>query len=291
MKKIGLYVSFLAIAAFFASCDLNQTPVFNNADRFVAFDAERYSVTEDTGTVKIPVHFTSLGEKTTAVSFELFDGTAVAGRDYQLSGGTAVLNFYGFNPVQYISIDILPHDGVFTGDRTFGIALKSAANGANLGGMDTAYVTILDLDHPLAAILGTYSAVGTSYFYGKQSWTVTIAKDPGGDVTKVWITNLVPGGSSPDTPVYGVVNADKNKIEIPVGQTIATSASVPVTLEGFDNPDVDIADLLPSGSKLTMSLTSQSPATFDMDMPFGSYIAAVDDWYNVILNDVTFTKQ
>ena len=295
MKKITLYLSYLVTAALFASCNLNENPVFDDANRFVAFETEAISVVEDTvpvTTIEIPVRFTSLGSNTTTVSYELFDGTAVAGRDYQLSGGASVLNFDGSNPVQNISIDILNHVGTFTGDLTFGIAIQSATNGANLGGMDTLYVTINDSDHPLASLLGTYTAAGTSYFYGVQTWTVTIAKDADGDVTKVWITNFVTGGSSASTPIYGVVNEDKTKIEIPVGQTIATSTSyTSIVLDGFDDPDIDIADILPSSAKLTMSLTSPSSVIFDIDLPFGSHILDVDLWYNILLSDVTFTKQ
>ena len=92
--------------------------------------------------------------------------------------------------------------------------------------------------------------------------------------------------------MYGVVNEEETKIEIPVGQTIATSSSYEsIVLEGFDDPDVNAANLLPSGSKLTMELTSSSPVTFIMDLPFGSHIIDVDNWYSIVLANATFTKK
>jgi len=291
MKKIVSYLSLMAIVAFLASCDLNQTPVFNDSDRFVAFDAASYSALETAGALKIPVRLTSLGSSATAVSFALFDGTAVSGRDYQLSGGASVLNFDGSDPVQYINVNILGHVGVFTGDRKFGISISSATNGVNIGGMDTTYVTILDTDHPLAALLGNYTVFGPNYFSGRpDTWTVTLEKDPGGDVTKVWISNFVVSGTN--QKIYGVVNADKNKIDIPVGQTIATSTSYnSIVLEGFDDPNVDNADLLPAGSKLTMNLVQSSPVKFVISLPFGSHIVDVDSWYSIVKAGATFTKQ
>jgi len=291
MKKIALYLSCLVVVAYFVACNLNESPKFDDADAFVAFGSASYSVSEDSSSFKIPVRLTSLGKKTSAVTFQVFDVSAVAGKDYQLSGGASVINFDGSDPVQYINLDIIGHPGVFTGDLKFGIALSGASNGINLGSNDTTYVTILDLDHPLAAILGDYTAVGTSYFNGTQSWAVTLAKDPGNDVTKVWITNLVAGGSSASTPLYGIVNADKTEIKIPVGQTVATSTSYPsIIFEGFYGPDGD--EDIPTGGSVTCIIGKGTIAIQD---EFGSdvYDAAgvSQGWYNIFHADVVLTKK
>jgi len=291
MKKITIYISFLAgIVLFFSACELNEAPEFDDANAYVAFDNENMSVAEDTGTVSIPVRLTSLKGLTSTVSFDFIDSTAVKGRDYNLKGGASVLNFDGSEAVQNIQVDIINNSGVFTGDLKFGIRITSSGD-VNAGSIDTMWVTILDLDHPLAAILGTYSVYGPNYFSGKPDvWDVTIEKDPDGDVSKVWISNLVVSGTN--QKVYGVVNEEETKIEIPVGQTIATSSSYEsIVLEGFDDPDVNAANLLPSGSKLTMELTSSSPVTFIMDLPFGSHIIDVDNWYSIVLANATFTKK
>jgi hypothetical protein len=290
MNKIILYLTILASVALFGACNLNETPEFNDADAFVAFDGTRFSAEETSGVLKVPVRLTSLGKMSTTVTYEVIDSTAIAGRDYALSGGATVLNFDGKDPVQHIEIDILPHEGVFTGDRVFGIALKSAGE-LNLGGNDTVYVTILDLDHPLSAILGDYTVYGPNYFSGRDaSWTVKLEKDDAGDITKVWISNLVIAGTS--KKVYGIVSEDMKKIEIPVKQTIATSSSyTSIVLEGFDGPDIDTAGLLPDGSKLTMNLTQESPIVYTMDLPFGSHIVDVDSWYSIVTAGATFTKK
>ncbi len=291
MKKITIYISVLAsIVLFFSACELNDAPEFDDANAYVAFDEENLSIAEDTGTVNIPVRLTSLEGLASSVSFDFIDSTAVKGRDYNLKGGASVLNFDGSEAVQNIQVDIINNSGVFTGDLKFGIRITSSGS-VNAGGIDTMWVTILDLDHPLASILGTYTVNGPNYFSGYPgTWDVTIEKDPEGDVSKVWIDNLVVSGTN--QKVYGVVNDEKTKIEIPVGQTIVTSNSYEsIVLEGFDSPDVNAANLLPTGSKLTMELTSSSPVTFVMDLPFGSHIIDVNSWYSIVLANATFTKK
>lgn len=292
MKKISLYLSILVSLAFFTACDqLNETPVFDDANAFVAFAAESMSVKEDADSLLVPVRLTSLSEKSATVTYELVDGTAKKGIDFDvLESGASILAFDGKNPVMNIKLDILPHIGTFTGDRKFSVIIKTA-NGVNIGSIDTTVITINDIDHPLALFLGDYTVYGPNYFSGRDdSWPVTLEKDPDGDVSKVWISNLVIAGTS--LKVYGIVNDEKNKIEIPVGQKIATSSSyTSIVLAGFDDIDVDKAGLLPEGSKITMNLTSETPLVFTMDLPFGSHIEDIDNWYSIVTAGATFTKK
>lgn len=290
MKNKILYIIVLASIALLGACNLNEYPVFDDNDAFVAFDENRLLAEETKGVLKIPVRLTSLNEINTTVTYELIDSTAISGRDYELSGGASVLNFDGSDPVQYIEIDILPHEGVFTGDLVFGVTLNNAGN-VNLGGNDTIYVTILDLDHPLSAILGSYTALGTSYFDGTQSWQVTLEKDPAGDVNKVWITNLVAGGSSASTPLYGLVNEDMTELKIPVGQTVAVSTSYPsILFEGFYGPDGETN--IPDGGSVTGLIEEGEISIQD---EFGSHVyddsSASAGWYNIFQADVVLTKK
>lgn len=291
MKKIKLYLSILISLAFFSACDqLNDYPEFDDANAFVAFTSERISVKEDADSVLVPIRFTSLAKLSTTVTYEVIDGTALKGVDYEVAAGANILSFDGSNPVMKIRLDILPQIGKFTGDKSFKVIIKSAT-GVGVGSNDTTTITINDLDHPLSAILGDYNVYGPNYFSGRaDNWNVTIEKDPEGDLSKVWISNLVIAGTS--LKVYGVVNSEKNKIEIPVGQRIATSATyTSIVLAGFDDSDINNADLLPEGSKITMNLTQESPVVFTMDLPFGSHIEDVDNWYSIVLAGATFTKK
>ena len=291
MKKIILYLSILVSIAFFGACDqLNDYPSFDDANAFVAFSSEKMSVAENGDSILVPIRLTSLASKTSTVTYEIIDSTATKGVDFEIVGGASVINFDGKVPVLNIKFNIMPQTGTFTGDLVFGIVIKSAT-GVKVGSKDTTYITINDLDHPLAAILGEYSVFGPNYFSTRpDSWDVKLEKDPEGDVSKVWISNLVVSGTN--LKVYGIVNSEKNKIEIPVGQKIVSSTTyTSVVLAGFDDPDIDIAGLLPVGSKITMNLTQETPIQFTMDLPFGSHIEDVDNWYSIVLAGAKFTKK
>jgi hypothetical protein len=289
MRKIILFLSIIAGAALFNACELNDYPKFDDAEAFVAFESEQISVKEDSETLLVPVRLTSLNGISTSVSFEIIDSTAIQGRDFRLNGGASVLTFDGKEPVQNISFDILPHIGEFTGDRLFGIKITNSGS-VNIGGMDTIYVTILDIDHPLSFILGDFNATATSYFNGVQTWTVTLNKDVS-DVSKVWITNLVAGGSSASSPVYGIVNADKTEIKIPVGQDIAIT-SYDVKLEGFYGPDGETE--IPDGESITGLIDEDG--TIRIQDEFGSHAytkgtTSSAGWYNIFQADGVFVKK
>ncbi len=290
MKKIVYIISIFVSMFFLSSCELNDYPKFNDDDAFVGFASDKISVKEDADSLIIPVRLTSLGKKASVVTFEIIDSTAVNGVDFDVRGGANVLNFDGSTPVLNIELDILtPKLGEFTGDLIFGVVIKNSTN-VNIGSNDTLYVTINDVDHPLSAILGAYNVSAVGYWDGDITWEVEFKKDPDGDVSKVWISNLVLGGANRD--VYGIVNDDMTKIEIPVGQTIVVSSTYEsIILAGFDDPDVNEADFLPSGSKLTLDLTKDSPVEFTMDLPFASYIEDIGNFYNIVLAEAKFTKQ
>jgi hypothetical protein len=143
----------------------------------------------------------------------------------------------------------------------------------------------------LAFILGEFNATATSYFNGAQTWTVTLSKDPT-DVTKVWITNLVVGGSSAKSPVFGVVNDEKTTLKIPVGQEIALSETYNVFLEGFYGPDG--ATDIPEGGFITGLIDPDG--TIHIQDEFGSHVyykstSAAAGWYNIFAADAVFVKK
>ncbi|MCE4566866.1 hypothetical protein INQ51_21265 [Maribellus sp. CM-23] len=291
MKKITIYISFLAgIVLFFSSCELNDFPKFDDADAFVAFSSETMMVTEDAGTLEIPVRLTSLSGLSSSVAFDFIDSTAVKGRDYNLKGGASVLNFEGNEAVKNIEIDIVNHSGVFTGDMKFGVRITSPGN-VNAGSVDTMWVTIADIDHPLAFILGEFSASATSYFNGKEEWTVTFAKDIS-DVNKVWITNLVNGGSSASTPVYGMVNEEKTEVKIPVGQVIRASTSYDILLKGFYGPDGETG--IEDGGSITGLIDPDGTIRIQDEFGSQAFTAGTTSsvgWYNIYQADGVFVKK
>lgn len=225
-KNTTIVLAALAAVAL-ASCN-NDQPEFNDKDAFVSFTDTKASVDENKATLEIPVQLSSLKGKEGTVDFEITaDKTApaVEGTNYTVANASRTLTFTKESNVQNIKLNIVDLAGTFTGDLRLNIKLKNA-QGVNLGAESSFDVTIVDLDHPLAFMLGTFSASGTSQYNGAETWTVKIAKDDK-DVNKVWITNMVLGGSSAAYPIYGTVNEEKTEIRIPAYQVMMKSSSYP----------------------------------------------------------------
>ena len=204
-KNTTIVLAALAAVAL-ASCN-NDQPEFNDKDAFVSFTDTKATIDENKATLEIPVQLSSLKGKEGSVDFEITpdeSAPAVEGTNYTVANASRTLTFTKESNVQNIKLNIVDLAGTFTGDLRLNIKLKNA-QGVNLGAESSFDVTIVDLDHPLAFMLGTFSASGTSQYNGAETWTVNIAKDDK-DVNKVWITNMVLGASSPNYPIYGTVN-------------------------------------------------------------------------------------
>ena len=235
---------------------------------------------------------TSIGGIETTVNFEVAPAEtagAVEGKHYTIEGSKS-LTFKKDAPTQKITLNIIDND-TFDGDVKFTIKLLDP-EGVQLGASKTCSVTIEDDEHPLLFILGTLSAKGVSDFNGDTEWEVRIAKDDS-DLSKVWIYNLVPGGSSSSSPVYGIVNDEKTEIRIPVGQEVAVSSSYPhILLNGFYG---DTEEKIPTGGYITGEIAEDG--TISIKDYFGSQVFSDDaasnslGWYNLMDPIITLKKQ
>ena len=220
MKNIIKYaIALVAAGAVIASCDINKPDIFDDDNAFVAFDKGTMSITEAAGAkLSIPVTLASVAGIEESVSFKVVDGTAVAGTNFELLTVSGVLNFDAENRTQYIEFEILP-DGDYTGDITFSVEFVNTGS-VQAGAENKCTVTILDSDHPLAALLGTYTFSGTSYYDGETSWTATFRSDPSDD-NRIWIMNLPALSNGFDTACeyYATADDDLTTLTIPFGQT------------------------------------------------------------------------
>ncbi len=238
-----IFACSMALVAF-ASCELNETPVFDDKDAFVAMDKSSIIVNEDAGRIVIPVTIASIDPMKTSVTYKVNDSTAVAGKDFTPIDESAVLVFDGTTRTMNIEIDIIPHVGEYTGDMIFTIDILGGGSSLNLGANASCTIKISDLDHPLAEILGAYTASGFNYFDGAdESWTLTMYKDDV-DVNVVWIDGFVAdiAGAYPayDYRIYGTVSEEKTSISFPLGQALKDKISGEVfTLWSFDGQYVN----------------------------------------------------
>lgn len=239
MKKIFYLFSIVLMGSLVASCHLNDMPTFNDSDAFAAFKTSSMSIAEDGGTLNIPVSVTSLGGVATTVSYEFVNGSAKQGVDFEDASGSGTISFGAGETLKNITVKIINHPGVFTGDLKFSVKFKSAGD-VKMGASNTCSVTINDLDHPLSAILGDYACKSTSAWGDDLEWIMNFSKDAS-DVSKVWIYNIFAsdGWADWDTIFYGLVDDDLTNISVPLGQETEYKygGTTPCVLLGFDGEE------------------------------------------------------
>lgn len=289
MKKFNYILGALVAGAMtFTSCDLNNSPKFNDADAFVAFTKTTISAEETSGSVEVPVLLTSLaGLEGKAVIEVDTASTAVEGVHYIIEGETSVA-FTKETPTQKLKVKIVDNTE-FTGDVKLVLNITSV-EGVNLGKNTACTITIVDDEHPLGYLLGDYKLQSESNFGGAVEDIVTLYKDEN-DINTVWIGNMVPGGTS--EKVYGIVNEDKTIISIPVDQTIAKSSTYPtILLHGFYGED---GTAIPTGGTIDAEIIEEDGQIYIVIRDiYGSHVfdanGAELGWFELLLGSV-WTKQ
>ena len=321
-NKLILGVSSLAFL--FVGCVENELPKFTAEDSFIAFTTSSVNLAENSKKpVAIEVLCSSLYGINASVEFEItprevqVDSTVVKVGDkdsivvtYTDKGAKEGVHFtYTTNCLaNYSTTDSTKlyfsknqvadtifiqaiDNGIFTGDLFFSIKLKNV-EGANFGASTLCEVTVADDEHPLAFMLGTFTGKANSYFNGASEWTLTITKDPDGDLNKVWIDPLV--GKADADPIYGIVNEDKTEIKIPARQVLASGYSDghKVLLDGFRDLYED-DDVIPEGEFINATIAPD--ATITIADVFGAQYVEADGssggWYDILLNGAVLTKK
>ena len=222
MKKYQLILAGAAVLAIASCSKLNENPKFNSADSYAAFDKTSIAATETAGKVSIPVTIASIEPIATTVTYSVDTeaSTAKAGEHFNLVDPSAVLTFNGTDRTAYIELEIIPNQGVFTGDKVVVIKLENA-NGIKLGAENVCNFTINDLDHPLSDILGEYTLTD-----GSTTKTITIVKDAS-DLTVVHFPDIMSGvsswlGSGYSFDVFGQVSGEEGSRTIVIPLPVDT---------------------------------------------------------------------
>ncbi len=216
MKNILKALTVLAAAAVLASCDQKEDYVTYS---YVLLNTTSLSVSEADGTVTLGLTAYPQGDANinTEITFEVIDGTAKNGTDFTVSPASGVLSVT--STTASISLNIVDFSGEYTGDKSFSIKLTDASNGWTIGGVYQTTVTISDLDHPLSTIAGSYTASGTSYWDGAETWDVAFYTDSE-DTSIIWIDGINPyiagyyANYGTAYCVYGTVSSDLSTITV-----------------------------------------------------------------------------
>jgi hypothetical protein len=214
----------------------------------------------------------------------------VEGVDYEVvSPANGILSFSGDTDSLDVVINLLtPALGEFTGAKNFNVSVASATEGVGVGLISNANVTIDDIDHPLAAFIGSWTGemVGMFGNWPKGPSTITVTADPNGDP----FTDLIfDGGINPY--FLAAVGANPDFSAVVNGNVATVLADQPcgysdvVTL-GFNAPDPNSAD-----SYDDIHFELQEDGTLKLLNAYGAYTPGGGGFYEIYLGDVVFTKQ
>lgn len=269
MKKLNIILGSAFALLALASCDRKAD--YYTVD-FVSFPESAIEVQEDTTQFLIPIYAKSQtgSAVSTNVTFSVVDGTAKNGVDFTVEPANGVLNVNGEDAS--IVVKVVNKSGEYTGNQKFTIVLEDADNGYTLGAARTVSVTIKDLDHPLADVLGTYKLSCEDYANGPLSFYTSITPDEN-DVSVVWIDHIIPMGvaHSFDAGVYGIVSGDEGArvITVPLGQEFRGDPGILITWS--QNPDGRFS-LGDSGNAV---LTQGADGVYTIDISLGYYDGSI----------------
>ncbi len=277
MKNIAKIIAAGSVLFALAAC--SHVAKYTTED-FVAVSGTSYTVSESTATFNVAVcAYPVNGQSNTTVTFDVKNGSAIAGEDFTFTPANGVLTFAG-EETQNITITIIGQPGVFTGDKNFVIELKDASNNYSLNHYTQTRVTIKDEDHPLTDLFGNYDLVGISFYPDDGYYNVVVPmtiKAYDGDVTRIWMDGFVAfnrqdwwGGYFVDSSLYGIVSDDHTTITIPVPQATPTKASAFGLDEYFTMYKWDSAaeNFISTEDKIVFTLDEESGAYVTTD-PYG----------------------
>lgn len=230
MKRNMIFAAFALVVALAASC--NRKAQYEGNFAFVTFDGSQMSlsVREDVGEFKIPVRVINPTGKAFNVAIAGVDDTAVNGTNYQIvEPSDAVLAFSATDTLKYITVRINRIPGyVEPGSIDFKVEMTTTTGGVKRGGFNSMPVSIVDIDHPLAELFGTWTVdcVGITSNTGatkSYSYEMSLSAYPG-DVTRLLCNGICPMAVDPifanfgSLTVFGNVSSDLSSISFPVGQ-------------------------------------------------------------------------
>lgn len=288
MKKIFNILTVAVLVLLMGSCD--RKAEFDH-ETFATFNAVKYDLAENVGKVTIPVSIYNPTGAEVQVTVATLDGKAVKGTDYNvISPASGVLTFSGDVHTLDIEIEITSLEGEFTGSKDFKVQIASATSGLSVGNLNTANVTIIDLDHPLSAFIGGW--VGTIASMGYQGipsfdTEFNISADPADETfTKV----IVDTGIDPFFYGMGLSSATYSAVVVD-GKELVIIAEQPngyddVILLGFDNVDPAAAS---SYDHIRMVLNEDG--TLTLTTAYGAYTPGGGGFYEIYLGGAVFTKK
>lgn len=208
----------------FTACEYDIVS-FGDKQANVSFSQANLSINEaDEYSLMVPVALARIEDGTSvtvsiAVDAEL--STAIEGTDFTFASGKT-LTFSKGAGIGYIEI-VPKNNEVFTGDKMIVLTIAETSIQLAPTTANTAYIVLVDDEHPLKPYLGTYTVSTTSGYDGvpDYSFDIEVTTDTE-DATKLWISNWYTDayGLSIDGSFYMVIDQDAKTATIPMGQQL-----------------------------------------------------------------------
>jgi hypothetical protein len=270
-----------------ASCNRKVEYQF---DTYATLYHSSFTVKEDAGEYSIPVLIQNAKGGDLQVAVNIAEGKAVEGVDYEvISPVNGILSFSGETDSLAVVVKIFDtFVGEFTGTKDFTVSISPATEGLTMGTISSARVMIDDLDHPLAAWIGSWTGEMTGFFgnWPKGATTFTVSADPEGDPFSDLIVSgginpyfVAAAGANPDFSAKVVDNQLVVAAEQPCGYS-------DVVLLGFNAPDPNSAD-----SYDHARFEMQEDGTLVQANAFGAYTPSGGGFYEIYLGGAVFTKE
>lgn len=284
-RNIILFVAAAVTLLLAASCNRK---VEYQYEKYATLYHSSFTVAENAGELRIPVLVKNTKGADVQVSVKIAEGTAVEGVDYEVvSPANGILSFSGDTDSLDVVINLLtPALGEFTGAKNFNVSVASATEGVGVGLISNANVIIDDIDHPLAAFIGTWTGDMLGMFQSaKWPTTITISADPNGDP----FTDLIfDGGINPYfVAAIGANPSFTAKVDGAVATVLAEQPMgySDVVLLGFDHADPDAA-----ANYDNAHFELQEDGTLVQLNAFGAYTPSGKGFYEIYLGGAVFTK-
>ncbi len=294
MKHLNRFILSVAVLAALASCDRTDPyrggDVFASGDgAFATFDfTNALTIREDAGTYQVPVRV--LGKHGSfSVTVSAADGTAINGKDFSIQEpANGVLQFESADTLKYVVLSItrgVIGEFVDPGYKTFNLSLDSSTGGVDLGAVRKASARINDSDHPLADIIGSWTASANDYFSGDVTWTMTLLPKEG-DFTKLivdgitssFVDGIDPGGNYDYSMPCTVTGEEGHRLMI---FTLGREMKTPVNGNILSLWEFNGSGINNSGD---LVFTQQGDGSFTSDQGYG--IGYLTDDNNVSLYDL-----
>ena len=285
-RNIILFVAAAVTLVLAASCNRK---VDYQYEKYATLYHSSFTVAENAGELRIPVLVKNTKGADVQVYVKIAEGSAVEGVDYEVvSPANGILSFSGDTDSLDVVINLLtPALGEFTGAKNFNVSVASATEGVGVGLISNANVIIDDIDHPLAAWIGSWTGELEGFFgnWPKGATTFTVSADPEGDP---FSDLIVSGGINPYFVAAAGANPDFSaKVD---GNQLIIYAEQPcgysdVILMAFDAADPDAASAYDHAR-----FQLQEDGTLVVLTAYGAYTPSGGGFYEIYLGGAVFTK-